>query len=202
MGDGAKWIKYLTNYFKFNKETNIIYALDKFHFKQAIHHICLNKDLEEIIVSYVINDNKDFFIELCDNLIENFPHRADTLEKKKDYILNNWKNILNLYKYNLSCPMESQISHNLAYLFTSRPKGYSINMLNKMLKIRLLFKNNENIKLLYLNNFNKKEIVNLDNENLNFNFKHNKLNINYNSIIKEPFYKIPFDNTCIRKKYI
>ncbi len=52
--------------------------------------------------------------------------------------------------------MESQISHNLAYLFTSRPKGYSLKTLNKLLKIRLLFKNNENIKLLYLNNFNKK----------------------------------------------
>ena len=41
-------------------------------------------------------------------------------------------------------------------------------MLNKILKIRLLFKNNENIKQLYLNNFNKKEIIDYKKEVLNF----------------------------------
>ena len=202
MGDGARWIRTLTNHFQFNKETNIVFALDKFHFKQAIHHICLNKDLEKIASDYITNDKKDYFIELCDTLMESFPHRIDTLEKKKEYILNNWNYILNLYKYDLSCPMESQISHNLAYLLSARPKGYSLKMLKKILKIRLLFRNNENIKLLYLMNFNKKEIISLDNEKLNFNFRNYKLNINYNSIIKEPFYPIPFDYTAPRKKYI
>lgn len=168
MGDGAKWIKILTSHFKINDKTNVIFALDKFHFKQAIHHICLNKCLENIISSYVINDNKLDFISCCNELINSYPHRTETINNKKEYILNNWKNILNLYKYNLSCPMESQISHNLAYLFTSRPKGYSLKMLNKILKIRLLFKNNENIKQLYLNNFNKKEIIDYKKEELNF----------------------------------
>jgi len=168
MGDGAKWIKSLTSHFKINDKTNVIFALDKFHFKQAIHHICLNKCLENIISSYVINNNKLHFISCCNELIKSYPHRTETINNKKEYILNNWKNILNLYKYDLSCPMESQISHNLAYLFTSRPKGYSLNMLNKMIKIRLLFKNNENIKLLYLNNFNKTKIVDYKNEELNF----------------------------------
>ena len=69
--------------------------------------------------------------------------------------------------------MESQISHNLAYLFTSRPKGYSLKTLNKLLKIRLLFKNNENIKLLYLNNFNKKTIIKYKQPYLNFDIYNN-----------------------------
>lgn len=168
MGDGAKWIKSLTSHFKINDKTNVIFALDKFHFKQAIHHICLNKCLENIISSYVINNNKFHFISCCNELIKSYPHITETINNKKEYILNNWKNILNLYKYDLSCPMESQISHNLAYLFTSRPKGYSLVMLNKMIKIRLLFKNNENIKLLYLNNFNKTKIVDYKKEQLNF----------------------------------
>ena len=168
MGDGAKWIRALTNHFKINNTTNVIFALDKFHFKQAIHHICLNKELEEIVTSYIINDKKSYFNDLCDNLIISFPHRSDTIEKKREYILNNWKNILNLYKYKLSCPMESQISHNLAYLLSSRPKGYSLKTLKKILKIRLLFRNNENIKLLYLNNYNKDEILTYDEEQLNF----------------------------------
>lgn len=175
MGDGAKWIKSLIYHFYVNKNTNVIFALDKFHFKQAIHHICLNKTLEEILSSYIINNDKKNFISCCNLLIESYPHRKETIEKKKEYILNNWKSILNLYKYNLSCPMESQISHNLAYLLTSRPKAYSLKMLNKILKIRLLFKNNENIKELYLNNFNKEEITDYKKETLNFDiFNHDR----------------------------
>ena len=168
MGDGAKWIRNLTAHFKINDKTNVIFALDKFHFKQAIHHICLNKDFEEIVSSYVINDNKENFIYFCDSLLKSFPHRENTILTKRDYILNNWKNILNLYKFNLSCPMESQISHNLAYLLTSRPKGYSLKMLSKIIEIRLLNRNRENIKLLYLNNFNKNNIIEFKKEDLNY----------------------------------
>lgn len=168
MGDGAKWIRSLTGHFKVNNNTNVIFALDKFHFKQAVHHICLNKELEEIVSSYILNNNKSNFIKICDCLINSFPHRSKTILSKKEYIINNWTSILNLYKYNLSCPMESQISHNLAYLLTSRPKGYSLKMLNKILKIRLLKRNEENIKLLYLNNFNINEIKEYKKETLDF----------------------------------
>ena len=168
MGDGARWIRTLTNHFQITNETNVIFALDKYHFKQAIHHICLDKTLENILVSYVLNDDKKNFKSFCKEFIKTYPHRTDTIKQKKEYIINNWKNILNLYKYNLSCPMESQISHNLAYLLSSRPKGYSLRMLDKILKIRLLFKNKENIKQLYLNNFNKKDIINYKKQELNF----------------------------------
>lgn len=186
MGDGAKWIKSLTSHFKVNDNTNVIFALDKFHFKQAIHHICLNKNLENIISSYITNNDKISFIECCNSLMESYPHRIETIQNKMEYILNNWKNILNLYKYNLSCPMESQISHNLAYLLASRPKGYSLKMLNKILKIRLLFKNKENIKELYLNNFNKKEIIEYKKEILNFDvFEHDRV---FSSYYKDKLY--------------
>lgn len=168
MGDGARWIRTLTNHFQITNETNVIFALDKYHFKQAIHHICLDKSLENILVSYILNNDKKNFKSFCDELINSYPHRTDTINQKKEYIINNWKNILNLYKYELSCPMESQISHNLAYLLSSRPKGYSLKMLDKILKIRLLFKNKENIKQLYLNNFNKNKIINYKKEELNF----------------------------------
>jgi len=173
MGDGAKWIKSLISHFKVNNNTNVIFALDKFHFKQAIHHICLNKNLEYVLASYVINDNKINFKNFTKELKDSFPHRNETIDKKKEYILNNWNYIQNLYKYKLSCPMESQISHNLAYLLTSRPKGYSFKMLSKILKIRLLYKNKENIKLLYLNNFNKNKIIEYNQERLNFDIYDN-----------------------------
>lgn len=201
MGDGAKWIRNLTNHFQITNETNVIFALDKYHFKQAIHHICLDKSLENVLSSYVLNNNRKNFKLFCEAFIKSYPHRTDTINQKKEYIINNWKNILNLYKYNLSCPMESQISHNIASLLTSRPKGYSLKMLDKILKIRLLFKNNENIKYLYLNNFNKNTILTINEENNYFSFKNKTTYINYNNLIKEPFYKIPYD-ISYHKNYI
>ena len=119
----------------------------------------------------IISDNYTKILK--EMIFTKFSSHLKKILNKKDYILNNWKNILNLYKYELSCPMESQISHNLAYLFTSRPKGYSLKTLNKLLKIRLLFKNNENIKLLYLNNFNKKTIIKYKQPYLNFDIYNN-----------------------------
>lgn len=167
MGDGASWIKSLSQYFQFNPNIKVICGLDKFHFKQAIHHICLNNTLENIITEYVLNNKKTDFIKCCDCLINSYPYRKETIENKKIYILNNWSHINNLYNYNLSCPMESQISHNIADLFTSRPKGYSIKMIKKLTKIRLLYKNNHNIKKLYLNNFNSNTILTLNKDQLN-----------------------------------
>lgn len=168
MGDGASWIKSLQSEFYFNSGIKVIQGLDKFHFKQALHHICLNKDLEDILTTYILNNKKNSFIKVCDNLIISYSHRKQTIESKKEYILNNWTNINNLYKYNLSCPMESQISHNLADLFTSRPKGYSIKTINKLTELRLLYKNNLNIKELFLNNFNSKEKLTINNKELNY----------------------------------
>ena len=88
---------------------------------------------------------KKDFIECRDLFIKNYPNRKQTIEAKKQYILNNWKNINNLYKYNLGVLVESQISHNID-LFTSRPKGYSLKTIKKLTELRLLYKNNFNIK--------------------------------------------------------
>lgn len=168
MGDGANWIRSLTSHFQINKNTNVIFALDKFHFKQAINHICIDPDFEDCLSTYVINNDKINFNIFVEELKVSFPNRTETIDRKTEYILNNWNYIQNLYKYDLSCPMESQISHNLAYLLTSRPKGYSLQMLSKIIKIRLLYKNKENLKLLYLNNLNKAEIIEYKKETLNF----------------------------------
>ena len=169
MGDGAKWIKNLQNEFKVNDKTNVSFNLDKFHFKQAIHHIGQDELLEKYLTNYVLNDSKKDFKECCEALIISNPHREETITNKKDYILNNWNYINNLYRNKLKCPMESQISHTLADLFSSRPKGYSLKTLTKLLKLRLLYKNSFNIKILYLNNINKKEILTINREFLNYN---------------------------------
>ncbi len=189
MGDGAKWIYKLKYEYKISPHINVIFGLDKFHFKQALHHICLNKNLENILENYILNNNKQWFIDVCKCLIESYPHRKDTIESKKQYILNNWNNIHNLYKYNLSCPMESQISHNIADLFTSRPKGFSVKMINKLTEIRMHYKNNHNLKELYLNNFNSNTTLTINKEFLNFNIfdKYNNYNLYSNKIYNPTF---------------
>lgn len=182
MGDGAAWIKNLRNEFKFNENTNIIYALDKFHFKQALHHLCQNNILEDILTHYVLKDIRQDFNKVCEYLINSFPNRLNTILEKQKYINNNWIYINNLYKYNLSCPMESQISHIFADLFTSRPKGYSIKMIDKLNEIRLLYKNGFNLKKSFINNFNANETLIINNEFLNYNIYEKKYI--YNTALK------------------
>jgi hypothetical protein len=189
MGDGAGWIKSLKSEFKFEKNTNVIFGLDKFHFRQALHHICQDKLLEDNLTSYVTNDCKDSFNEVCNNLIVSYSHRAETIINKREYILNNWQFIINSYNYNLKCCMESNISHNIADLFTSRPKAYSTSMIDKLIEYRMLYKNNYNLKSLYLNNYNKKEQVFINKEHLNFDifdkYKSNQF-LSYNNYLFNP----------------
>lgn len=168
MGDGAKWIKALPQYYKFESTTQVYYCLDKFHFKQALHHLAMNSNYEHYLLSYILSDNKKAFNQLVDFIKSEHPKREDTITKKYDYIISNWNDIRRLYQYKMSCPMESQISHNIAALTSSRPKGYSYKMLRKILKLRLAFINKQNIKKLFLTNFNSNEIKHISIEHLNF----------------------------------
>ena len=133
-----------------------------------MHHICFDKALEYNATTYILNDDKKTFNELCDNLIQSYPYRQNTILEKQNYILNNWQYILNSYNNNLRCCMESNISHNIADLFTSRPKGYSLSMIDKLMEIRMLYKNNYNLKELYLNNYNTKDKIIIDLEDINY----------------------------------
>lgn len=169
MGDGASWIKNITNSFKFTDKTNVIFGLDKFHFKQSLHHICFDEILEYNATTYILNDDKNAFNELSDCLTQSYPHRQKTIIEKQNYIINNWQYILNSYNYNLKCSMESNISHNISDLFTSRPKAYSLSMIDKLMEHRMLYKNNYNLKELYLTNYNTKDKIIVDLENINYN---------------------------------
>lgn len=168
MGDGAKWIKSLPSYYKFNKNIEVIFCLDKFHLKQALHHLAMSQNYETYLLKFILENNKESFDTLVNFIKNNNPKREDIINKKYDYIISNWKVIQNLYKYKMSCPMESQISHNIASLTSSRPKGYSHKMLDKILDLRLKNINKKNIKKLFLNNFNSNKIKNIKIENLNF----------------------------------
>lgn len=194
MGDGALWIKNLKWHFKLDKHIKVIYALDQFHFKQAIHHITNDPLLGKILTSYVKKGNIHDFNTCLEQLTLDNPHREHILLEKQSYIINNQDPIKNLFSLKLKCPMEAQISHNIAALFTSRPKAYSLKMLDKLLNIRMLFKNNYNLKRLYLHNYNKPEVITYDKQELNFNiFDDYPRYSNIQSLIPDYAYPIPLD---------
>lgn len=168
LGDGAPWINNLKYYFNCWDNINIIQGLDHFHLKQALWRIYNDRDVYNTLLSYIKNNNKDDFVRLVNEIIDLNPNRKDKIDEYKKYIINNWDKIKNLIKYNLSCPMESQISHTFASYFTSRPKGYNKNMINKLINIRLKKKNKYNIKLLYLNNIKSKDILTINEQILNY----------------------------------
>lgn len=173
LGDGAKWIDNLKFYFNYNPHIEIIQGLDHFHFKQAIWRILPDKDVYNALVEYIKSNNIEDYKRLINEIIDLYSNREDKIKEYSSYIIKHWNNILNLYTYNLSCPMESQISHTFASYFTSRPKGYSVKTIPKLIKLRLLKKNKYNIKELYLNNLNSKEELDLNNKTLNFSIVEN-----------------------------
>lgn len=168
MGDCASWITSFPSNFHYHKDLKITFAIDGFHYVQALEHICTFKYdyLLESFKDMVMNNNKKGFINLCNLMCKNEPSRTDTIIEKQNYILNNWKYIQNYYhKVFTKCSMEAHISHVFADIFTSRPRAYSEAGLRQILKLRLLRVNGEDIQKIYfdvLNDlFKKKNILNL-----------------------------------------
>ena len=198
MGDCAKWIKNfpLSHWFKFTTQTKVKFAMDGFHFSQALNNLTTNKykDVYDALNNYVKNNNKEDFARLCNEFLDLNPTRKDTIINKRDYILNNW-NERQLYQNNpyMKCSMESHISHIFADLFTSRPKAYSKSGLRKLLKLRVLKTNGVNIKQLYLNqllSFNPSSLKKEKEEKTykHPNIKYNKYDIEYKLLVKNnPF---------------
>ena len=157
MGDCASWIKSFPNsyWFKFTPNTDIKFAMDNFHFKQALLQLTTKKypDITLAMQEYIDSNSKKDFNMIIEQFKDLYPERIETIESKQNYILNNWKERqVFINNPNMKCSMESHISHILADLFTARPKAYSANGLRKLLKLRLLKINKINIKELYLNN--------------------------------------------------
>lgn len=179
MGDCALWIKNFpkSNWFKFDRDIEVNFSLDGFHFSQALGNLTtnVNKDVYDALYEYVLSNDKTSFTEMCNDFLELNPERCDVIESKRDYILNNWdaRQFYQSHSY-MKCSMESHISHIFADLFTARPKAYSKKGLRQLLKLRLLKVNNIDIKKKY---FNSLEFTPLATHNDNL--------INRNKVINE-----------------
>ncbi len=160
MGDCAPWIKSFPNtkWFQFHEDLKILFGMDGFHFSQALTNLTTsqNQDVYDALYEYVLLDKKDEFIRLSNEFLYLNLDRKETIETKRDYIINNW-DARQTYQNStyMRCSMESHISHIFADLFTSRPRAYSQKGLKQLLKLRLLKINGINIKEQYLNVFRK-----------------------------------------------
>jgi len=152
-GDGAEWIENCKTIFKFNKYTNVIYILDKFHTHQAINHITKGDEYKQLLRDYLNHDMKKDFIVLCNFIIYSSPNRKEIIEEKRNYIIKNWNAIQRQKsKLNLGCSVEGHVSHVLAAKLTARPKGYSLKRLSQTVSIRSMYVNKVDIKESYLAN--------------------------------------------------
>lgn len=150
-GDGANWINSIIRSIHLTTEINKIIVLDPFHVGQAINRITTDKDERTILKDYVSTGKQKSFIQICDALLSKYPDRKLKIENNRDYLLKHWTYIRNQRnKWFLGCPMEAQISHNLAKVFARDPKGYKVKHLYKHIKLRDLQLNKINIKELYL----------------------------------------------------
>lgn len=178
MGDCATWIKNFPKsyWFKFNENCKITFAMDGFHFSQALKQLTTNshEDIYDALYEMVLFNKKKDFITMCNDFKDLEPTRVETIENKMNYILNNW-NERQIYQNNsyIRCSMESHISHIFADLFTSRPKAYSKKGLRQLLKLRLLKTNRKDIKQLYLNNLKPKQ------EKITYTSRYNKGKYDY-----------------------
>ena len=148
IGDGAYWIKAGENHLPKTK-----FYLDKFHMFQAINHMAKDPILHYNLRETLFNNDKDMFKKLTDILlIQNIDNisRTESIREKSSYILRHWSAIQNTIVGNQKCSMEAQISHNLASIFTSRPKAYGIDNLKRYVTLRDLDLNNVDICNAYL----------------------------------------------------
>lgn len=150
LGDGASWIKAGCNVLT-TSETKVNFALDRFHTLQAINHITKDKNLVNLLSSYMINNMKKDFKKLTDIIIEENINRKDTIQNCSNYILKNWGNIQTMHKrVKIGCGMEQAIYHVLSSVFSNVPKAYSENHIETYLCNRVNHQNNLNLKELFI----------------------------------------------------
>ena len=153
LGDGANWIKF--GRYELPKTE---FVLDTFHGFQAINHITTDEGHRSDLRTNIFINNRNEFIEIVEDIKEEFKEeekRLETIQNKFEYIINNWQPIQRGLKDETpGCSMEAQISHNLAAVYTSRPKAYKIDNLETYIYYRDLNQNNVDILNAYLKTFN------------------------------------------------
>lgn len=165
-GDGAYWIKSCA------QELAGTFILDLFHSYQAISRICnANKEHIDILIKLCNQNLYDDFFDYIHNNLE-YEKFNEYRKNNYKYLLNNWKYIQRNYtlKDSVGCSQEGINFHHFASRLTTNPKGF--NEANARFIAQLIcMKNNSK----------------------------NSFRINLTKLIKETITKTKYDNKCNSK---
>ncbi len=154
---------------KLYSKNELIHCLCEFHVKQKINRITADKNQRRLLINYINEDNKKEFISLINEIESNKSEkRKATIEGYKAYLIKYWKAFKNMLESDIRSSMESHISHNVAKYFSYEPKAFSRRRIQKLIKLQEYKANGVNILNLYLKTCDKKEIVKVKKEEINF----------------------------------
>lgn len=174
LSDSGSWILSGASELKLFKENKVILNTCEFHVKQYINRFTRSKDNRKQLIQMIYEEqDKKKFIKFADEIIEKAQNKSKK-EQYKNYILNHWKAILNMKNREVKSSMESHISHCVASIFGSRPKGYARKRIEKYIKLQEFKLNGINIMDLYLKSYNKKDNFTYNKEEVSYSlFEHN-----------------------------
>lgn len=131
--DGGSWITGYDIAFP-----NIIFVLDKFHYRKALNYIFKKEPvITKIADSYLRNKMIDEFKLLVKAQYKLHPEQKDKMIKQQNYLLNHLNGIINQNHPDYKCPcsMEGHISNKYAKFITSRPHAYSLDGLENITQL-------------------------------------------------------------------
>lgn len=170
LSDAGSWLLAGAPDLKMYPHNKIILCLCEFHVRQKINKITTNQQYRDKLNEFIDANDKKGFKKFMKKIKEekNDSKRVETLIKYENYIVKHWKKIQNMFVSPCRSSMESHISHFVASYFSSRPKAYSDNTIEKILKLQEYKLNGINLTNLYLSSYKNIEIVTIRKEELDF----------------------------------
>lgn len=138
--DGGSWINGYDIAFP-----NVIFVLDKFHYRKAINYIFKKEPIiTNIADSYLRNKMIDEFKLLVKVQYQLYPDQKKKMIEKQNYLINHIDGIINQNHPDYKCPcsMEGHISNKYAKFITSRPHAYSLDGLENITQLLTMKANN------------------------------------------------------------
>ena len=167
LADGGSWIKTGLSELRLDPANVVKFYLCEFHFSQSINHITSDENERYYLRHIFKTKNKKYFQTAVGQILVENPKRADIINKKLNYIINNYSAIKSMLKLNIGSSMESHISHLIASLFASRPKGYSTKRIKQYLKLNDYKSNGMNIFKIYIQSYANDEVIKIDENTAN-----------------------------------
>lgn len=170
LSDAGSWLLAGARDLKMYPHNKIILCLCEFHTRQKINRITTNQEYRDKLNEFIDNNNKGFknYMLKIKNEKKEDSKRLKTLINYENYIINHWKKIQNMFASPCRSSMESHISHCVASYFSSRPKAYSNNTIEKLLKLQEYRLNGIDLNNLYINSFKNNDVITIKKEELSF----------------------------------